>query len=172
MDFFTAAPCNVLPPAPFPTAKRAMETMRKRNHSPPTLLSLCLALLLALATVPPGEARASDESDELPANKAGAVVLASLQSEIAPKVEERLELVVEFEGGALELLNGGQSLQPIITLNRGEVLGTTVEPVEGSDNWRLTLAIDPRGAERIDLRAFLRLHSQAVTETWTYSWQR
>ena len=60
----------------------------------------------------------------------------------------------------------------MVTVSGGEILGTYAEPLEHAQGWRLVIDFDPEGERAVDLRAFLKLHSQALTETWTYTWSR
>jgi glucans biosynthesis protein len=37
--------------------------------------------------------------------------------------------------------------------------------------WRLIADVEPDGKKPIEMRAFLRLYDEALTETWTYRWR-
>jgi hypothetical protein len=81
-------------------------------------------------------------------------------------------IVIDFEGGEAAKLAMVDAVQPVVTVSGGEVLGTYAEPLDDARGGRLVIDFDPEGERAVDLRAFLRLHSQALTETWTYTWTR
>jgi len=81
-------------------------------------------------------------------------------------------ILIDFEGGEAAQLAMFDAVQPVVTVSGGVVLGTYAEPLDDSRGWRLVIDFDPEGERAVDLRAFLRLHSQALTETWTYTWIR
>jgi len=81
-------------------------------------------------------------------------------------------IVIDFEGGQAADLALVEAVQPVVTLSGGEVLGTYAEPLDDARGWRLVIDFDPQDERAIELRAFLRLRSQALTETWSYSWTR
>lgn len=141
------------------------------------------ALLVALAL--PGSLQAADPATsarrpaEMPPSQSAALLdvpelgaaSATATATLAPDAGSR-EIVVEFEGETLALLSGEQEVEPVVTLSGGEVLATRLEPQTGDAPWRLVIAFDPQGERQIEMRAFLRLYSQAVTEAWVYSWNR
>jgi hypothetical protein len=79
-------------------------------------------------------------------------------------------VVIDFAGGDAALFGSESAIEPVVTLSGGTLLASTAEPRDGG--WRLTIDFDPEDAEAIDLRAFLRLQSQALTETWSWRWSR
>jgi len=102
----------------------------------------------------------------------GAVVrgsAAALPELLAPAPQR---VVIEFVGEELALLGSGQPAEPVVTLSGGRTLALSVQPLADPGRWRLTVEFDPQGQGQIELRAFLRLYSQALTETSTYLWNR
>lgn len=74
--------------------------------------------------------------------------------------------VVDFEGGRLAALNRGSGVTPMVTASEGRPLDAVAYPVVGTHRWRLMFDVAlPEGRET-DLRAFLRLGGDALTETW------
>ena len=49
---------------------------------------------------------------------------------------------------------------------RREPTDLTAYPVVGSDRWRLMFEIASEAGKEVDLRAFLRLGEDALSETW------
>jgi hypothetical protein len=79
-------------------------------------------------------------------------------------------VVIDFAGGDVALFGPESAVEPVVTLSDGTLLASTAEPHQGG--WRLTIDFDPADARAIDVRAFLRLQSQALTEAWSWRWVR
>jgi glucans biosynthesis protein len=79
--------------------------------------------------------------------------------------------VVDFDGGDLDVLRPEQPVAPEVTVTAGKVLRTHVEPLPDRRAWRLTLDVEPEGRNPVEMRAFLRLYDEALTETWAYAWR-
>lgn len=147
----------------------------------PALGALAVALALALPTplkaaepAPsarrPAEVALVPSVEPLPAPAPGEATAAV--TPVPRTAEAPQEIVVEFAGETLTLLSGDQHVEPVVTLSGGALLATRLEAQTGAAPWRLVIEFDPQGERSIDMRAFLRLHSQAVTEAWVYSWNR
>ncbi len=80
-------------------------------------------------------------------------------------------LVVDFAGGDLDDLYAAQPVQAQITSNGGEVEDVTVQRLPQSAVWRVAFRLKPTGDRAVDLRCFLTLNGEALTETWTYLWK-
>ncbi len=80
------------------------------------------------------------------------------------------KFVVDFRGGELDLLSPEAEVEAVITASRGEVLDPVAWPVAELGAWRAKFDLRAAGTEPVDLRMFLRLGSQALTETWVYQW--
>ena len=58
-------------------------------------------------------------------------------------------------------------VEPVVSTSSGKIGATRVEkPAAG--NWRMFIELEPDGSRPMDLRGFLRLDGEALTETWTY----
>ena len=79
--------------------------------------------------------------------------------------------IVEFGGGDLSGFRAEQPVEGQIDLSAGKLLRSRVEPIAASRTWRLTFDVEPKGKEPVDIRAYLRLYDEALTETWTYLWR-
>jgi glucans biosynthesis protein len=81
--------------------------------------------------------------------------------------------VVDFAGGQLPLLAEHARVLPRVTASRGRIELTSVRPLrpEG-DEWRamFDLALTDDSVEPINLRLFLALEDQALSETWLYQY--
>jgi len=74
--------------------------------------------------------------------------------------------VVDFEGGRLAALTRRDAVTPVITVSAGEATPAAAYPVVGTGRWRLMFDIATPPGSTIDIRAFLRLGGESLTETW------
>ncbi len=79
-----------------------------------------------------------------------------------------LKFVVDFAGGALASLTKSSSPGAEITASRGAVNLMEVIWVEETGNWRMEFDLLVPGRETVDLRAFVHLKGEPLTETWLY----
>jgi glucans biosynthesis protein len=79
---------------------------------------------------------------------------------------------VDFAGGNLAQLARDAKVEPVITASRGGVEITSARPQFEADGYRAMFDLKPTddSTEPIDLRMYLRLKGQPLTETWTYQW--
>ncbi|HLZ84170.1 MAG TPA: glucan biosynthesis protein [Caulobacteraceae bacterium] len=76
------------------------------------------------------------------------------------------KVVVDFEGGRLAGLTRQSGVVPVVSAGQGQPMDAVAYAVVGTRRWRLMFDIaSPKGKE-LDLRAFLRLGDDALTETW------
>jgi glucans biosynthesis protein len=55
---------------------------------------------------------------------------------------------------------------PVVTLGEGEAMGPVAYPIVGTSRWRLMFDVALAPGKTLDLRAFLRLGVESLTETW------
>jgi glucans biosynthesis protein len=77
---------------------------------------------------------------------------------------------IDFAGGDLEGLNLAQPVRAEVKANGGDVDTVTVEQLPGTGTWRVTFRLTPKGNGSVDMRCFLTLYGEALTETWSYVW--
>ena len=80
-------------------------------------------------------------------------------------------MVIDFAGGDLDDLYAAQPVQAQITSNGGEVQDVTVQRMPQSAVWRVAFKLKPTSEKPVDLRCYLTLYGEALTETWTYLWK-
>lgn len=85
--------------------------------------------------------------------------------------EDARKFVVDFAGEVLANLPGDAALEPVITLSAGEVIASTLEPLEGPGIWRLVLDVQAPGEPVVELTAHLAGYGQKLSETWLYQWK-
>jgi glucans biosynthesis protein len=79
-------------------------------------------------------------------------------------------VLIDFAGGDLESLNAAQPVRAEVKANGGEVDSVTVEQLPGTGTWRVAFRLTPKGSGSVDMRCYLTLYGEAMTETWTYVW--
>ena len=79
-------------------------------------------------------------------------------------------VIIDFAGGDLDTLSGAQPVQAAVSANGGDVDAVTVERLQDNAVWRVALRLKPNGDKPVDLRCYLTLYGEALTETWTYQW--
>lgn len=80
-------------------------------------------------------------------------------------------MVIDFAGGDLDDLYAAQPVQAQITSNGGDVDEVSVARIPQTAIWRVAFRLKPTGDKPVDLRCFLTLYGEALTETWTYLWK-
>jgi glucans biosynthesis protein len=79
-------------------------------------------------------------------------------------------VLIDFAGGDLEGLNPAQPVKAEVKANGGDVDAVTVEQLPGTGTWRVAFRLTPKGNATMDLRCYLTLYGEALTETWSYVW--
>jgi glucans biosynthesis protein len=80
--------------------------------------------------------------------------------------------VVDFDGGDLLLLGERARVVPVISASRGRIELASARPLVPLRQWRaiFDLALTDESVEPVNLRLFLALEGQALTETWQYQY--
>jgi periplasmic glucans biosynthesis protein len=85
-----------------------------------------------------------------------------------PAPPGRRKFVVDFAGASLKGLSRQSGVEPVVSLSSGKPIDPVAYPVEGQSSWRLMFDVAMEPHTTLDLRAFLRRGSDALTETWIY----
>jgi len=86
-----------------------------------------------------------------------------------PVREGITKLVADFQGDRFAGLTYQSPVKPIIDVANGKLVNSGCYPVNGQKNcWRLIADIERNGVGPVDIRAFLRLENDAITETLLY----
>ncbi|MGR0140079.1 glucan biosynthesis protein [Pseudomonas sp. RSP] len=82
------------------------------------------------------------------------------------------KFVVEFQGAPLEKLATGIKPEAVISCSRGELSLIFTEPVPDgvAGHWRAQFDLTVDGQDPVELRLFLRLEGQPLSETWLYQY--
>jgi glucans biosynthesis protein len=81
----------------------------------------------------------------------------------------KVKLVIDFAGGPLEALEKNSPVKLVVSAVRGKVDNDYCLQVVGTKRWRAFFDIEvEKSSGPFDIRAYLRLDDQALTETWLY----
>jgi glucans biosynthesis protein len=87
-----------------------------------------------------------------------------------PRPKEKRKFAIDFAGGQLEGLAKQAPVQATTTTSRGVIEEVAVFQVVTTKKWRVIFDLNVAGDEPVDLRCFLQLGDQALTETWLYQY--
>ena len=85
-----------------------------------------------------------------------------------PVPKDRWKFVIDFQGGPLAAMAPRYDVKPVVTLSRGDVHRPYVVKVVGTDRWRGFFDIALADREPVDMRCYLRLGDETLSETWLY----
>lgn len=103
----------------------------------------------------------------------GGFVHATRQGRSQAQEPDRHRFIVDFDGERLRALAEDAGVEAVLDLGPGATeLHRTVQKNDTNGMWRVAVAVKPDGSKRpVELRCFLRLKQEALTETWSYLWQ-
>jgi len=100
----------------------------------------------------------------------GGRVVATRSQSAAPagtKRDDIRRILIDFAGGELDGLDASQPLRANITANGGHVDSVTVQRLAPSGTWRVSFrAVPNKPRQAMDLRCYLTLYGEALSETW------
>ncbi len=79
-------------------------------------------------------------------------------------------VVIDFAGGTLDTLDPAQPVKAELSAHDGTIDDVVVRRVPASGNWQVSFRLTPRADQPVDLRCYLSLYGEALTETWSYLW--
>ena len=82
------------------------------------------------------------------------------------------KFVVEFLGASLATLPSGIKPEAIVTTSRGEIVNPFTEALSNdvAGHWRAVFDLKVAAGDPVELRLFMRLRGQVLTETWAYQY--
>jgi len=87
---------------------------------------------------------------------------------LKPRPSGLFKIVIDLEGEKFAGLTRESGVSAVVSASRGTVSATAVYPVVGTDLWRLMFDIAASGDDPIDLRTYVRLGNDSLSETWLY----
>ena len=82
----------------------------------------------------------------------------------------KTKIVIDFAGGPLENLDKTAPVQLMLNASSGKIENDYVLQVVGTQHWRAFFDIEAENMNPVDIRIYLRLGDQALTETWIYQY--
>ena len=79
-------------------------------------------------------------------------------------------VLIDFTGGDLDSLLASQPVHADVSADGGKINRVTVQRLPENGAWRVAIEVKPGGDQPVDLRCYLDLYGEALTETWTYQW--
>jgi periplasmic glucans biosynthesis protein len=79
-------------------------------------------------------------------------------------------VLIDFAGADLDSLQPVQPVRAQVSAEGGTVSHVTVQRLPENGEWRVTMEFKPGGDQPVDMRCYLELYGEALTETWTYQW--
>ncbi|MGE0424155.1 MAG: glucan biosynthesis protein [Reyranellaceae bacterium] len=78
-------------------------------------------------------------------------------------------LAVEFGGGDIAGLRPTQPVDAKVAVSSGRLIQVRSEPIPDESSWRVFIEVQPDGKKPTDVRAYLRLYGEVLTETMSYT---
>ena len=79
-------------------------------------------------------------------------------------------MLIDFAGGQLDGLSNVQPVRAEVSSDNAQVQAVTVQRVPFSGVWRVAFVVTPKAKKPIDLKCYLTLYGEVLTETWVYQW--
>jgi periplasmic glucans biosynthesis protein len=82
------------------------------------------------------------------------------------------KFVVEFSGATLANIPPGIKPEAVVTTSRGEIVNPFTEALSNdvAGHWRAVFDLKAGSGDPVELRMFMRLEDQVLTETWAYQY--
>ena len=80
------------------------------------------------------------------------------------------KFVVDYKGGLIGAMEADEAIQPVVTIANGEITGTVLEKIAGTDIWRLVIDISAGEGAVVEMAAHLAGYDRRLTENWLYQW--
>jgi len=94
----------------------------------------------------------------------------ALPGEREPSPRSHRRFVVDFALGQDVLSEGPESVLGVLDSSSGQVSDLVVHRLPGERGWRASFRLIPDGNAAVELRLYLVLGQQRLTETWSYAW--
>lgn len=83
---------------------------------------------------------------------------------------ERRRFVIDFGGENLARLADDAPVEGVVSGSTGQIQNVVVHKNPQTHGWRLSFELLPQGDAPSELRGFLKLGNDVLTETWSYQW--
>jgi glucans biosynthesis protein len=96
--------------------------------------------------------------------------IATRTSAVRGRSDNSRRVLIDFTGGDLDTLGPNQPVRAELSAHNADVDAVSVQRLSENGVWRVSFRIAPKGTQPADLRCYLTLYGEALTETWTYLW--
>ena len=86
-----------------------------------------------------------------------------------PPLSKR-KFVIDFRGGELDNLSPDSPLMADLQKSSGNISELVVRQLPDGRTWRASFKLEPEGNKVADMRLFLKLRDQRLSEVWSYVW--
>jgi glucans biosynthesis protein len=104
-----------------------------------------------------------------PAPEPDIAIVASTRIGASHTPRSRL-FVVDFAGGRLKQRGADRLAKAVVEASQGHVLHPVVQPNPSTGGQRVSFLLDPADAKVAELRCFLTLDGERISEVWTWRW--
>ncbi len=100
----------------------------------------------------------------------GGRVISTRSAPVSDRVGAR-RILIDFTGGDLDSLQASEPIRAEIDARRGGTINdVSVQRLAENGVWRVSFQVAAKGAQATDLRCYLSLYGEALTETWSAPW--
>jgi glucans biosynthesis protein len=100
----------------------------------------------------------------------GGRVIATRSGPFRGRPDSARRILIDFTGGELDTLSATQPVRAELSARNGDVESVAVQRLAENGVWRVSFRLLPRSGQPTELRCYLSLYGEALTETWTYLW--
>jgi glucans biosynthesis protein len=100
----------------------------------------------------------------------GGRAIATRTGAIHGRSDNSRRVLIDFAGGDLDTLGPNLPVRAELSAHNADVDTVSVQRLVENGVWRVSFRIAPKGGQPADLRCYLTLYGEALTETWTYLW--
>jgi len=100
----------------------------------------------------------------------GGRAVATRSGAIHGRSDNSRRVLIDFAGGDLATLGASLPVRAELSAHNADVDTITVQRLSENGVWRVSFRLAPKGGQPADLRCYLTLYGEALTETWTYLW--
>lgn len=87
-----------------------------------------------------------------------------------PPPHSKRQFIIDFAGGELENLPADAPLEAQMANTSGTITDLMVTRLPDQKTWRASFKLEPEGNNLVDMRLFIKLRDQRLTEVWSYVW--
>jgi len=113
--------------------------------------------------------------DHLPENTGAKVIRTRIgwgsnPGQANPPPASKRKFVIDFRGGELDNISGDAPLMAEMQKNSGTISELVVRRLPDGRTWRASFKLEPEGNKVADMRLYLKLRDQRLSEVWSYVW--